>query len=889
VISIYPNKLDGEPFEKHATNRRTTVGAWLDSIRKEGYKPGDYLPISVTVNDEIIEQGEWHDFAFRPRDDVKIFIEPKGTDPFSMAVAIFAGAKAIMGMLMPSLPGTPNSPGQGDSLSNGSAKGNKVKLGDVVRESFGTQRIYPDYLLPPHRIFTDARTQWIELMLCVGVGRFQIEASNIRIGDTPLLSLGADAEVRIYQPGEDVTSSAAATWWHQAPEVGSSSTGAAGLELTASTSITPNVQASALQFSGYTITIPTGAGTFPTDWTVGLVLRVVVPYSYTVTDGGGSARDVVTGPLSMLNPSVGNTIEVVGPNAGQYTVNSYASGQMTLDYSWGAPANQMTIGTSLAAIGPVGMRFKITGISPSVITVDRLTSSGSIDASFPGFTAATMSNATVSVDTSNSEGGWRGPFAACPQNEKTRAIQWEMFLPNGLCGIGKEGNIYSATVTYELQYRDMALGGAWTSVYRSYTNNTLDQIGATETEVLPYLMRPEVRVRKTFPLVQSLEVHNTIQWYGLKSKLDAPSSYPGCTTIAIRIRTSDRIAAQTENQISVIATRMLPTRFNGQWTAEVATNDIAPVFAYIAKSTSYTDSDIDLETLDDLDALWKARGDKFDMAYTGETTAKEALNNALGAGYAEITIDRGVITAVRDGPRTQLEHMYTPQNFTRDLVREIQLYSPNDFDGVDVTYTDGKSWTEEVIECRLPGSIGRKVEKIVATGVTDRTRAWRMGMRRLRTNLFRRDKYTWSTEMDALNSRYLSYDMVCDDVPGYGQSSLMLGYKVGAGSVEIESSEPLDWSAGGQHMLAVRRPNGTVSGPYVATRINDYKISVPSLDFSPDVSWTIEPPHLLFGPSNRLSYKVLVTGISPNGASAASVEAIGYNPEVYADDDNSPT
>ncbi|WP_262501955.1 substrate-binding domain-containing protein [Pseudomonas fragi] len=44
-----------------------------------------------------------------------------------------------------------------------------------------------------------------------------------------------------------------------------------------------------------------------------------------------------------------------------------------------------------------------------------------------------------------------------------------------------------------------------------------------------------------------------------------------------------------------------------------------------------------------------------------------------------------------------------------------------------------------------------------------------------------------------------------------------------------------------------------------ATQVDDYRVSVNSLDFDPDTSWDPEPPHLLFGPVNRWSYPTLVT------------------------------
>jgi len=250
-----------------------------------------------------------------------------------------------------------------------------------------------------------------------------------------------------------------------------------------------------------------------------------------------------------------------------------------------------------------------------------------------------------------------------------------------------------------------------------------------------------------------------------------------------------------------------------------------------------------------------------------------------------MTIDRGLIRPVRDELRTVFEHMYTPQNVTTPLTRSFQAVTQDDFDGVDVEYTSGTSWQVETVQCRLSGDAGTRVDKITLEGVIDRDKAWRIGMRARRAQKYRRYQLSTATELDGLNSRYLSYVAMADDVPGYGKSAILLSYApMGSGYV-LQSSEPFDWSAPVAHVVAIRRPDGTLSGPYTATRIDDYRFTIGSLDFVPDVSWDIEPPHLLFGPVNRWVYPALVTEISPQGSSGVSIKAINYDARVYADDD----
>lgn len=876
-------------METHVTERRMTIAAWIDANCSKGYVAGEPLALSVKVNGEIIDLEQWGTFVFLPADDVEMRVEPRGTDPFSITVALFAGVKAVFSMLTPALPGTPSVPGQGKSFNESSVRGNKVKLGDVIRESFGDCKIYPDYLVAPRKYFFGPQEQWTEMLLCVGMGEFDIFANNVRIGETPLLSLGSQASYQIFPPGADVSGNSASQNWYTAPEVGSSSTGAAGLELTFTTDITPAAPSQSFLFSGYTV-----SGSFPADWSTGLILRMVVPFTYTVTDGGGTARDVIAGPLGMLNPSVGDAIEVVGANEGFYTVNSYTPGSsptMTLNFSDGSAANSLQPGMGSAAIGPRGLRFRITSFSTSSITVERLTSNGAVDTNFPGFVALTTSAATVAVDTLSGTGGWRGWFLACPENEVTSVIEFDMFMPGGLTHVGGKGDLNERTVSFEVQYRPFGSTGSGTSQSFSYTANTLDQFGFTRGIGLPSAICPEVRIRKLGPPENGTQDHNTIQWYNLRSRLAAPSSYPGVTTLAVKVQSSDRIAAQTEALVWVQGTRRLPVREGGVWLAKAPTRDLAPAAMYVAKSLGYTDAQMDLVEMDRLNAVWQARADKFDNPYTDESTAKDVLNEIFAAGFAELTLDKGRIRPVRDEPRTQLEFMYTPQNMTSSLVRNPRISSnPDQFYGVDVTFTNRITWAEETVECRIPGAGGTKVEKVNATGVMTRRKAYQFGMRRLRVHQYRTDSFSWSTDADARSARYLSYCAAADDVSGYPQSAILRGLsRQQDGSYLLRSGEPFTWQEGQAHLLMLRRPNGTASGPYPATRVDDYRLTVPYLDFVPVTdSPSLDPTHLLFGTATRYCYPVLITDVSPSGMRSAQVEAVGYDARVYLSDDSSP-
>lgn len=885
MINVYPSKLEGEPIESHE-HANTTVLEWLQAAIPNFEESAGR--VGASVNGLELEA---LDYPIVPGDDVRIYPVPKN-DTFNLFFnPAFHSKIGIMKYLMPKV-STPKTPQQrrGSDLQEVTVSGNEAKLNGVIREIAGRHRVYPDYLVPAHRYFGTPREQYVDLLLCVGKGKYSIPASQVKVGDTPIISLGSDAEYKIYQPGESLASDAAANWWHSAPEVGSSSTGAAGLELKATYAVAPNPEAGAYNFTADVVSIPQGAGQFPQGWAAGMIARIIAPQTYTVIDD--PAGDIIQGDHSALGPFEGMKVEIVGANEGRYEIASVPSpDQLTLRYPGGGAVTGLTpSASSLMAIGYAGLRYRLTAAGDSAISVLRLTDSGQEDDDWAGWPSYTTAQGRVSLDGSSQEGDWIGPFAACPEGELTSQIEWDVMFPSGLTRISSnDGGLREISVKTELQYRDQSTAGAWTSVPKTYTGKLLDAVGYTEVSALPYAMRPEVRMRRIGAKSTDTNTQDTVQWYGLRAQLPIKKSYEGVTVMTARIRGGERLSNQSDQLINVVATRVLPVRSgNGTWDVETPTRDILPWVAHVARSIGYVDSELDLAELDALQSKWFGADQKFDRVYESAATARDVINNAFKAGYSELTLDRGRITAVRDEPRGVPEQMFTPQNMTKAMTRSVDAIQPDNYDGVDVEYVDARTWQLETVQCRLPGDEGRKVEKIQGEGVTDRTQAYRMGMRRRRELKYRRWAYQWGTELDALNTRYLSFVAAADDVPGYAHSAILTDYMSGNGLHLLHSSEPLPWGDAGQYVIALRRPDGTLSGPWPATRVDDWRITVPELDFVPVVGDAEEPPHLLFGPLNRWCYPALITDVKPSGTTSVSVSAVNYDERVYADDASYP-
>jgi len=1000
MIKVYPSIGPCEPIEEHEADG-ITVGQWMAG-QTAAYKPGDHQPVSISVNGELLAPSKWAKTLITSADDVAVRVQPAGVELLVAGLSLRETFRPIVNALTPDIPKQPSA---GRTFSPADARANIARLGQAVPEVLGSYRRYPDYLVPPHRWFTSTRTQRIQMLLCIGQGEYNVPISGVKVGDTPITALGVDAEYEVYPPNADLSSESAAEWWHNCGEVGSTSTGGAGISLGDVTGVSNYPSATAFTFNGDTITIPGGAGSFPAGWNNTLTVRVEQYLDYEIETGG--TRDIIRGPLDQLGAFAGMLIEIDGDNAGLYMVETFtasvpdaagsastltgnaaparydfdvtsatfsvtldgnsqsitlntdvtdlsglitelnsqldasiqaqddgtgkvqlveqgpnysgaaitlsgdytdvlgaspvgvsgsqttvaAEAEMTLSYDSGDPVTGFTPNAARMAIGYRDMIYLVDGATTSAIELTRLDDEGNADSSWPGFDNVTLTDAVVYVTGTSAQIGWSGPFTACPAGEVAEKLEYDLFFPNGLTYVDGKGRVLDTNQSVQLQYREAGSTDSWTSVNHTIRNGVLDQIGYTFTRNLGTAIRPEVRMRRTGS-PSTAKAKRDVQWYGLRAKIQHPTSYPW-TTIAVKLKNSNKLASQSENQINVIAERKLPVFDGSNWSAaNEETRDIAPALRYIRHSVGGNDADIDMEELERLDGVWKARGDTFDFAFD-ETTVRDAMKMVLRAGMAELTMDQGRILPVRDEPRTTFEsgQGFSPQNMTSPLTRSFKANRPDDADGVDVEFTNRATWAKETVECRLPGDAGIKVEKIKLDGVTDRTQAWQIGMRQRLAMKYRRWEYSFDTELDGLNANYMSYVPILDDLPQYGQSSILLAIEsAGSSGALLTVSEPMDWSEpGGSYVVAYRNPDGTVAGPWPATQGEDEFHIIADIPLPwPDLTARQEPPHVYFGTTERWAFKALITSVRPRGMLGASVTATNYDDRVYDYDDQTP-
>ena len=582
------------------------------------------------------------------------------------------------------------------------------------------------------------------------------------------------------------------------------------------------------------------------------------------------------GVLSQSNAPV--ELFGVGP---VYTVGSASAGgvpeqaaYITLQYDNGEPFAGLDDGAQRMSLGYRDHRYQITSLNALTMTVLRLTDAGIVDSSWAGFTARTLLDFALGSDDAGSL-NWLGPFMATPEQELTDTLEYDIYIPSGLASYKSNGHRRSRTVNIFIEWRDAALDGAWTSTVRTIKESTEDGLGFTFSLNLPYRLRPQVRLRREKRQAGG-NSRDTVYWYGLRAKLTTPASYDGVTIFTADIRTGDRLGAQSDRRISMVAERL----YDGG-----SGRSISHAALQVLDSLGIDPSEIDVDQLNELEAgYWTPRGETFDFAFTEQSTVREILKTIFAAGMSHLTLTDGLISSIREGvqaPRGTI----TNHEMNSELNASFTAPGPDDFDGVDVKYVDPQTWSIETVRCRMPGSLGLKVETLDLDGVLDRNRAWRIGMRKLRKHLNQRWAYSGNTDLEALCYERLDHVVLADDIPGTSQSALIVDAQEMGGLVILTVTEPLDWSVANPRIL-IRRHDGSATPLIVPTQLSDYTMSIPAgaLDFDLIIDLSIEPARLLFAASTQVGYSAMLSEIAPDSDGTCSFTAIEYRDDYYADD-----
>lgn len=489
-----------------------------------------------------------------------------------------------------------------------------------------------------------------------------------------------------------------------------------------------------------------------------------------------------------------------------------------------------------------------------------------------------------------------GPITANTSGTSADILEWDITIPGGLNFSNDEGGLDSRTVSATFEYRAIdSLGdptgdASWSAVTFSKTLKTTTTQRFTITQSVA-AGRYEVRARRTNNKDKNYRANNEIRWEVLRAFLPNVGTYGDVTMLAMRAKASNSLNDSARSQLNLFATRKLPIYDGSSWSAPTATRSAVWAMANVFRTSNggdLEDARLDLADFITKDATLTSEGRNFDWTFDGRGGAWGDAGLVARAVRGRPLLQGSKIILALERAKTIPTAVYGPNNIVEGSFEwDIKIYNENEYDGIEIEYTNYLTWRPEVIECFLSDSSGDNLDTMKIPGVTDPVFAYREGMYEEAKRRYHRENLKISTGLEGHIPTWGDLIQVNHDVPRWGQGGLVLSV---VGTV-ITLDTDVVFEAGETHKILLKTKAGETSGPHTVTAVGgnskqvDTGTAIDSTDFQ--FGNTYEKPIFLFGVENLEGKFLTVVDIQSNGEEEVEITGVNYDVRVFAEDLNS--
>ena len=474
-----------------------------------------------------------------------------------------------------------------------------------------------------------------------------------------------------------------------------------------------------------------------------------------------------------------------------------------------------------------------------------------------------------------------GPFVLNPTETVIDKIEIDVACQKGLYYANDSGGLNTKSVQWRVDARliddeDNALGSWFTLGTETISAATVNGIYRTFSYAVTS-GRYEVRATRLDDKDTSSRAGHELRWASAKGFIVSTPNYGDVTLLAIKMKATNNLSQRSSRMVNCIVTRKLPTWSpSGGWTDRVPTRSIAWAIADILKANygaQLTDKSIDLEGLYRLDQTWTARGDTFNGVFDSKLTVYDALSRVCKVGRSVPYIQGGIVRFVRDEPKEIPVALFGPRNIVKNSLT-IQYIMPSEdtSDSVCVQYFSDRTWKSSEVTGTFAGSTSDKTATVELFGCTDKNQALREAVYMALANRYRRRIVSFSTELEGLIPSYGDLISITHDMPHWGTG----GEVMSKNGTTLTLSEPVEFTEGQNHYLALRTQTGELAGPYRVTAgilPNEVILQeAPSIEI--ETGTTAERTHFAFGIQDKWGTLARVIGIKPRSGKVEITAAV---------------
>ena len=351
--------------------------------------------------------------------------------------------------------------------------------------------------------------------------------------------------------------------------------------------------------------------------------------------------------------------------------------------------------------------YEIQSFRDGVYTVKKLNESYGEVPEWQGFYSSGINQEKTLFTLVNgmaSDGGYVGPYRACPYGTVSNIFELDFSMPGGLGKLNDDGDFDKLAITVQIEYRRAGSDDEYTIIEKSWTGSTNDELAETVRIELETADNYEFRVLRTSKEDGSTKALEEIKWTGLKSVISTIDRYDNMTVLICRFKGSETLSELSENQLATYWTRKLPAvSLANSDTANqplVATRDIAPVVQYIVKNSKYRNI-LDTESLLEFDELWRNQGLECNGSIDSDSTLLESLRDVLNCGFAVPVVRDNTLSVKRLYAGAVPTQIFTKSNMTSSPVITYSLPKDDDVNEVVANFTSPETYKTETVYCHI--------------------------------------------------------------------------------------------------------------------------------------------------------------------------------------------
>lgn len=487
---------------------------------------------------------------------------------------------------------------------------------------------------------------------------------------------------------------------------------------------------------------------------------------------------------------------------------------------------------------------------------------------------------------------WVGPFPVNPPGTTVQNIEIDTVCPQGLFKIGS-GGVSGKSLNIDIEARQIDDDGEplddWIEVDAIVVgDNRQSPVRRTHGQyVLPSAGRWQVRCRRTDARDTDNGVAHTVNWTGLRGRPQSAARKYEMTTLAFKGKATGSLNSSTIKRVNGIFTRRLPTWDESAMGTElVATRSPCDALAHIARTSNggrLRDDQIDLAGLYRHKADFEARGWTFDFVFDSRTTIGEALGYVARAVVGERVVQGGQLRLVRDEPSVAPVKFFSPRNIRRGSVSVgYAMVTSETADALKAIGMDTKTWKPMDITVSYPESRRETIAEQIFHGVTNKPQLAACAWHRVRGNKLRRREVRWRTELEGAAILFGDAVSFSWRWPKWGQTAEVKAWDPTTRTLTL--TEPLTWTAGATHLLAIRTSTATASGPFEATAVAGQPTKVKlGAGLVPEIhtDGTAERTVIQFGIGTAYARQLKVTRVEPQDEATFQITAIDDDPGMY--------